>query len=93
MLQQDEPDDYVIASGKEHSVRNCVEVAFEYLGLDWEKYVGKDPEFFRPVEPNKLVGDASKAFKKLKWEPTVPFDDLIKLMVDEDLKKIENCKL
>jgi len=93
MLQQPEPDDYVIASGKEHSVRDCVEIAFEHVGLDWKKYVEKDPEFFRPVEPNKLVGDASKANEKISWKPTVSFEELIRLMVDEDLRKLQiaNC--
>ena len=89
MLQQPEPDDYVIASGKEHSVRNCVEVAFQHVGLDWEKYVEKDPEFFRPVEPNKLVGNPSKANKKLNWKPTLSFEELIGFMVDEDLEKLK----
>jgi len=89
MLQQDEPDDYVIATGKEHSVRELVETAFSHLGLDWEKYVVQDPRFFRPVDLNMLVGDSSKARKKLNWKPSVSFDQLVKLMVDSDVKELE----
>ena len=89
MLQQDKPDDYVIATGEEHSVRELVETAFSYLELDWEKYVVQDPEFFRPVDLNMLVGDSSKARKKLGWNPSVSFEQLVKLMVDSDIKKLE----
>jgi len=89
MLQQDEPDDYVIATGEEHSVRELVETAFSHLGLDWEKYVIQDPKFFRPVDLNMLVGDSSKARKKLSWKPSVSFDQLVKLMVDSDIKELE----
>jgi len=89
MLQQDEPDDYVIASGKEHSVRELVEIAFSHLDLDWEKYVVQDPKFFRPVDLNMLVGDSSKAQKRLGWKPSVSFDQLVKLMVDSDIKHLE----
>jgi len=90
MLQQDEPDDYVIATGEEHSVREIVEIAFNHLNLDWQKYVVKDPNFLRPVDLNMLVGDSSKARKKLNWKPSVSFEQLIKLMVDSDLKKLQN---
>jgi GDPmannose 4,6-dehydratase len=89
MLQQDEPDDYVIATGEEHSVRELVATAFSHLGLDWEKYVVQDPKFFRPVDLNMLVGDSSKARKKLDWKPSVSFDQLVKLMVDSDVKAFE----
>ena len=89
MLQQDEPDDYVIATGEEHSVREIVETAFSHLNLDYEKFVVKDPRFLRQVDLNMLVGDASKARKKLGWKPSVSFDELIKLMVDADIKKLE----
>jgi len=89
MLQQDEPDDYVIATGEEHSVRELVETAFSHLGLEWEKYVVQDPKFFRPVDLNMLVGDSSKARKRLGWKPSVSFDELVKLMVDSDVKELE----
>jgi GDPmannose 4,6-dehydratase len=85
MLQQDEPDDYVIATGKTHSVRELCEVAFEYLGLDYRDYVVSDPKFYRPVEVDQLVGDASKAREVLGWEPRVCFEELIHMMVDADI--------
>jgi GDPmannose 4,6-dehydratase len=85
MLQQDEPDDYVVASGTTHSIRELCEVAFGYAGLDWRDYVVQDPKFYRPAEVDLLVGDASKARKALGWEPLVSFEDLVKMMVDADL--------
>lgn len=85
MLQQDEPDDYVVASGTTHSIRELCEVAFGYAGLDWHDYVVQDPKFYRPAEVDLLVGDASKARKALGWEPLVSFEDLVKMMVDADL--------
>ena len=85
MLQQDEPDDYVIATGQTHSVQDFVQNAFECVGMDWEPYVVIDPRFVRPAEVDMLVGDASKAKKQLGWEPTVSFYELIKMMVDADL--------
>jgi GDPmannose 4,6-dehydratase len=88
MLQQDEPDDYVIASGETHSVQELCEVAFGCLDLDWRKYVVSDPQFFRPAEVDLLVGDASKAGAKLGWEPTVSFERLIQLMVDADMQAL-----
>jgi GDPmannose 4,6-dehydratase len=88
MLQQDEPDDYVIASGETHSVQELCEVAFGCLDLDWRKYVISDPQFFRPAEVDLLVGDASKAGAKLGWEPTVSFERLIQLMVDADMQAL-----
>ncbi len=84
MLQQEEPDDYVIATGETHSVREMLELAFGYLNLDWEKYVKIDPLYLRPTEVDFLIGDASKAKKKLGWEPTVTFEELIIMMVKAD---------
>src|SRR5712671_846108 len=82
MLQQERPDDYVIATGVSHSVRNLVEVAFGHAGLDWERYVRTDPAFLRPAEVEHLVGDSSKARAKLGWEPTLDFSGLVKMMFD-----------
>ena len=92
MLQQDEPDDYVIATWETHSVRELCEVAFSYLGLDYRDYVKVDPRFFRPAEVDLLVGDASKARAKLGWAPTVTFEELIHLMVDADMKLLQEGK-
>ncbi|RME78217.1 MAG: GDP-mannose 4,6-dehydratase [Chloroflexi bacterium] len=92
MLQQDEPDDYVIATGQTHSVRRLCEVAFSYLGLNYEDYVVVDPKFYRPAEVDLLVGDSSKAREKLGWEPTVSFEELIAMMVDADLQAIREGK-
>ena len=89
MLQQDEPDDYVIASGKTHSVKDLLEVAFRYVGLEWADYVTTDKKFYRPAEIYELRGDSSKAKKELDWQPTISFEDLIQMMVDEDLKRIK----
>jgi GDPmannose 4,6-dehydratase len=85
MLQQNQPDDYVVATGKTHSVRNLCEEAFSYLGLDWEDHVVVDPAFIRPAEVDRLVGDASKARQVLGWRPAVSFPELIHMMVDADL--------
>jgi GDPmannose 4,6-dehydratase len=85
MLQQPEPDDYVIATGKTHSIREMCEKAFGHVGLDWQTYVRQDPRFMRPAEVNLLVGDASKAKEVLGWEPTISFEALIAMMVDADL--------
>jgi len=89
MLQQDEPDDYVIATGKTHSVGELCEVAFGYLGLDYRDYVVSDPKFYRPAEVDQLVGDASKARRVLGWEPRVSFEELIHMMVDADLEALQ----
>ncbi len=89
MLQQDEPDDYVIATGETHSVREFLEETFNYLDLDWRDYVEIDPKYFRPTEVDSLAGDSSKARKKLGWKPEVRFKELVKLMVDADLKTEE----
>jgi len=88
MLQQDESDDYVIATGESHSVKEFLEEAFSYQGLDWKDYVKIDPRYFRPTEVGYLQGDASKAKKKLGWQPKVHFKELIKLMVDADLQAV-----
>jgi GDPmannose 4,6-dehydratase len=87
MLQQAEPDDYVIATGETHTVREFVEEAFGHVGLDWQKYVKIDPHYFRPTEVDLLVGDATKAREKLGWQPKVKFKDLVRIMVDADLKE------
>jgi GDPmannose 4,6-dehydratase len=86
MLNADEPDDYVIATGETHSVREFIERAFGYLDLDWQRHVEIDPRYFRPAEVDLLLGDAGKARRELGWEPKVTFDQLVKLMVDHDLK-------
>lgn len=85
MLQQDEPDDYVIATGKCHSVREFLEVAFSYVGLDYRDYIVIDKSLYRPAEVYMLQGNASKAHKKLGWTPSISFEDLVKEMVDNDL--------
>lgn len=88
MLQQSEPGDYVIATGETHSVEQFVSAAFEYLGLDYKEYVVTDQKFVRPAEVDLLLGDCSKAKKKLDWEPSVNFEDLVKMMVDADMKRL-----
>ena len=90
ILQQDLPDDYVIATGETHSVREFCEEAFSYAGLDWSKYVEIDKRYYRPAEVDLLIGDASKAKRVLGWEPKTRFKDLVKLMVDADLKTLED---
>ncbi|ADL07286.1 GDP-mannose 4,6-dehydratase [Thermosediminibacter oceani] len=85
MLQQNEPDDYVIATGESHSVREFLEEAFGLLGLDWRQYVEIDPRYFRPTEVEFLLGDSTKARQKLGWKPKVTFKDLVKMMVEHDL--------
>ncbi len=85
IMNADEPDDYVVATGETHSVREFLEKTFSHLDLDWEKYVEIDPRYFRPAEVDLLLGDASKVRDKLGWEPKVTFDDLVKLMTDYDL--------
>ncbi len=89
MLQQPEPDDYVIATGETHSVQEFCEEAFGYVDLDWRQYVVQDPRFMRPAEVDLLVGDASKAGAKLGWEPSVNFRQLVRLMVDADLEALQ----
>jgi len=85
MLQQDEPGEYVIATGETHSVREFLEEAFSQVGLDWEKYVAIDPRYLRPTEVDLLVGDASKAQRQLGWKPATTFKSLVKLMVQADI--------
>jgi GDPmannose 4,6-dehydratase len=90
MLQQERPDDYVIATGETHTVREVVETAFAHVDLDWRKYVVQDPSLVRPAEVDLLIGDASKARRELGWQPDVGFHELICRMVDADLKQMEN---
>jgi GDPmannose 4,6-dehydratase len=92
MLQQDKPDDYVIGTGVDHSVQDFVEQAFGHVDLDWKKYVVIDDAFKRPAEVDTLLADPAKAKQKLGWEPKVSFEELVKMMVESDLKKIENKK-
>jgi GDPmannose 4,6-dehydratase len=88
MLQQAKPDDYVIASGETHTVKEFVELTFKHLGLDWQKHVIVDPKFIRPAEVDILLGDPGKAKRVLGWTPKTAFADLVKLMVDSDIEKI-----
>ncbi|MEM7262617.1 MAG: GDP-mannose 4,6-dehydratase [Planctomycetota bacterium] len=90
MLQQDEPEDFVIATGSTHTVRDMVEVAFDQAGLNWEDHVEIDQRFVRPAEVDLLVGDCSKAREKLGWEPRTSFDRLIRMMVDADLERVSD---
>jgi len=90
MLQQPEADDYVIATGETHSIREFLDIAFEHAGLDWKKYVEIDPRYYRPAEVELLIGDYSKAKKKLGWEPKTRFVDLVKLMVDADIQLLKD---
>lgn len=88
MLQQDTPDDYVVATGEMHSVREFVELAFSLVGLDWQDFVEIDPRYFRPTEVAELCGDASKARRVLGWEPTTPFPELVRIMLRADLAEL-----
>ncbi len=89
MLQQDQPDDYVISMGETHSVREFCETAFGHVDLDWQKYVVQDPAFMRPAEVDHLIGNPAKAGQKLGWEPTVSFQSLVHMMVDADLETLK----
>ena len=93
MLQQDEPNDYVVAMGEAHSVQDLVEAAFAHVGLDWEKHVGVDQRFLRPAEVDHLIGDPAKAKKQLGWEPSVDFKGLVHMMVDADMARLESGQL
>jgi GDPmannose 4,6-dehydratase len=93
MLQQERSDDYVIATGETHSVREFLDEVFGYLGLDWQEYVEIDPQYYRPTEVDFLQGDSSKARKILKWEPKVTFKELARIMTDADMKIAENEKI
>jgi len=86
ILQQDKPDDFVIGTGESHTVEEFVEKAFSYANLNWQKYVKVDPRYFRPKEVNNLIADTKKAREKLGWNPKIKFDDLIKIMVDADMR-------
>ena len=90
MLQHDEPDDFVVATGETRTVRDLVELAFSHAGLDWQKYVVQDPAFYRPAEVDLLVGDPSKAKERLGWTPNVTFEGLVRMMVDADLERVGN---
>lgn len=92
MLQQDQPDDYVVATGESHSVKEFLEKAFGYVGLDWQKYVETDQRYFRPSEVVHLLGDSTKAQEKLGWKPSVTFDQLLEMMVDNDLELAKQQK-
>jgi GDPmannose 4,6-dehydratase len=88
MLQQEQPDDYVIATGETYSVREFLEEAGKHSGVDWQKHVEIDPRYFRPTEVDLLIGDASKARRQLGWQPRVRFKELVKMMVDADLEQV-----
>ncbi|MFL5854123.1 MAG: GDP-mannose 4,6-dehydratase [Solirubrobacteraceae bacterium] len=88
MLQQDEPGDYVVATGKAHSVRECVQIAFEHVGVDPERHVVMDERYLRPAEVDHLIGDATKAREQLGWAPKTSFEQMIRLMVDADAKSL-----
>jgi GDPmannose 4,6-dehydratase len=91
MLQQDEPEDFVLATGEAHSVGEFADLAFRHVGLDPEEHVKTDPEFLRPAEVDHLVGDASKAREKLGWEPRVSFRELVEMMVDADVERLTSA--
>ncbi len=90
MLQQERPDDFVIATGETHSVKEFLEESFNYAGLDWKEYVEIDSKYFRPTEVELLIGDASKAKKVLNWEPKIKFKELVKMMVDADMLTVKH---
>jgi GDPmannose 4,6-dehydratase len=93
MLQQETPDDYVVATGENHSVRELVEVAFGHVGLRAEDHVREDPAFFRPAEVEQLIGDATKARQRLGWKPEVSFAKLVGIMVDADIARLRSRSL
>ena len=90
MLQQSEPEDYVIASGETHTVKEMIEIAFGHAGMDWKKHVKIDSKFIRPAEVDLLLGDSSKAKQELGWKLEVSFTELIKMMVDADIARLSN---
>jgi GDPmannose 4,6-dehydratase len=92
MLQQDQPDDYVIATGVSHSVRELVELASDHAGLDWKACVRQDPKMLRPAEVDHLIGDCSKARQKLEWRPEVDFQALVRMMVDADIQRLSGAR-
>ena len=89
MLQQERPDDYVVSTGETHSVEEFVQEAFGYVDLDWKQHVVQDPRYYRPAEVDLLVGDPAKAGEILGWEPSVSFRELVRMMVDADLKSLQ----
>jgi GDP-D-mannose dehydratase len=89
MLQQDKPDDYVIATGETHSIREFLDLSFGHAGLEWQKYVEIDPHYYRPAEVDLLIGDASKAKKKLGWTPKTKFPELVRIMTEADIALLE----
>jgi GDPmannose 4,6-dehydratase len=91
MLQQDQPDDHVVATGVTHSVKHLVELAFAHVGLDWQQYVTTDPRFIRPAEVDLLIGSPAKATQTFGWTPTVDFGGLVRMMVDADLARLESA--
>jgi GDPmannose 4,6-dehydratase len=93
MLQQDQPDDYVVAMGVAHSVKDLVSEAFGHAGLDWQQYVRTDPRFLRPAEVDHLIGDPAKARRVLGWEPSVDFQGLVRMMVDADLERLDRQQI
>jgi GDPmannose 4,6-dehydratase len=90
MMQLEQPDDFVVATGETHTVREFVQSAFTHVGLDWEKWVEIDPRYFRPTEVDLLLGDSSKARRLLGWEPKVKFEQLVRLMVDADVQLLQD---
>lgn len=90
MLQQDEPDDYVVATGETHSIREFLDLAFGHAGLDWKTHVEIDSRYFRPAEVDMLIGDYRKAQRKLGWEPRTKFVNLVKLMVEADMRLLKD---
>jgi len=88
MLQQPEPNDYVVGTGTMHTVRDLCAAAFSHVGLDWQKYVKVDPRFVRPAEVDTLLADASRARKELGWMPKVSFEQLVRMMVDADMERL-----
>jgi GDPmannose 4,6-dehydratase len=92
MLQQDKADDYVIATGVSHSVRELVQIAFDHAGLPWQKHVRIDPALLRPAEVDHLIGDAAKGRRQLGWEPTVSFEQLVRMMVDADVERLSSVR-
>jgi len=91
MLQQDNPEDFVVATGEAHAVRDFCQLAFDRVGLNWEEYVVSDEKYFRPAEVHQLLGDSSKARQKLGWKPKVTFESLVQMMVDADLKRLKRA--
>ena len=90
MLQQDEPEDFVISSGQLHTIQNCLDVAFSYLGIEWENYVRADLEFVRTLDAKPLLTDPTQAKKILGWQPKLSFEELIEMMVKADMEALDN---